>query len=208
MKRFFTLALMMFLLAQCAVRYKPIEPEKVEYNQVFESEEVRLAYRYDALDYRGNHKLARSEKRHGLRIVAAAITNKTTRTLNIDRDIDLFTDEEDPYYVDGLTAATRLKQRTRTYIFYGLLIYAKFDCEGTGLNCVPTYIVPFGLPIAAFNMLRANKANKEMVKEFEKYSVFTRDIEPGQTVHAILALEFEGTGNLPLQLSIRENSRM
>lgn len=208
MKRFFCLTLLMFLVSQCAVRYKPIEPEKVTYDQVFETEEVRLAYRYDALDYRGNHKLGKLEKRHGLRIVAAAITNKSTRTLNIDRDIDLFTDEEDPYYIDGLTAANRMQQRTRTYLFYGLLIYAKFDCEGTGLNCLPTYFLPFGLPVAAFNMIKAKRANKQMAKEFEKYSVFTRDIEPGQTVYAILALEFEGTGNLPLQLSIRENSKM
>jgi hypothetical protein len=207
MKRSITLALM-FLLSQCAVRYKPIEPEKIKYEEVFENEDVRLAYRYDALDYAGNHKLWKLEKRQSLRIIAAAITNKTTRTLNIDRDMDLFTDEEDPYYVDGATAAARIQQRTRTYLFYGLLIYAKFDCEGVGLNCLPTYIVPVGVPIAAFNMIRAKKANKEMVKEFEKYSVFTRDIEPGQTVYAILALEFEGTETLPLQMTIRENSRM
>jgi len=208
MKRFATLALMTFLLAQCAVRYKPIEPEKMEYDQVFENDDIRLAYRYDALDYRGNHKLAKIEKKKGVRIVAAAITNKTTRVLNIDRDMDLFTDAEDPYYMDGSTAATRLQQRTKTYLFYGLLLYAKFDCESLGLSCTPSYIVPFGIPIAAFNMLRAHKANKEMMKEFEKHSVFTRDIGPGQTVYAILALEFEGTETLPLQISIRENSKM
>jgi hypothetical protein len=208
MKRFVTLGLMVFLLVQCAVRYKPIEPEKVKYDEVFEDDDVRMAYRYDALNYRGNHKLAKMEKRQKLRIVAAAITNKTTRTLNIDRDMDIFTDEEDPYYLDGLTAANRMKQHTRTYLFYGLLLYAKFDCEGTGLNCLPTYIIPAGIPIAAFNMIRANKANKEMIHEFEKYSVFTRDIEPGQTVYAILALEFEGAETLPLQITIRENSRM
>jgi len=208
MKNFVALVALMLLVTQCAVRYKPIEPENLKYEEVYETDEIRFAYRYDALDYRGNHKLGRIEKRENLRIVAAAITNKSTRTLNIDRDIDLFTDEEDPYYVDGIAAATRMQQRTRTYLFYGLLLYARFDCEAPGLNCTPSYIVPAGVPVAAFNMIRANKANKDMKKEFEKYSIYTRDIQPGQTVYAILALEFEGKETLPLQMSIRENSKM
>lgn len=208
MKRFFTLMALIFLHSQCAVRYKPIQPEKMEYDQVFEDENVKMSYRYDALDYRGNHKLAKIEKRNGLRIVAAAITNKSTRTLNIDRDIDLFTDAEDPYYVDGITAASRMQQRSKSYLLYSLLVYAKFNCDGRGLNCVPSYVVPFGIPIAVYNMLRAKKANKAMSKEFEKYSMFTRDIAPGQTVYAILALEFEGKETLPLQLTIRENSKL
>jgi hypothetical protein len=198
----------MLLLTQCAVRYRPIDPESVVYEQVFENDDIKFSYRYDALGYRKNRKLARLEKSNHMRIVAAKITNKTTRTLNIDRDIDLFTDAEDPYYVDGITAAARIHQRTNAYLFYALLLYPKFDCEGRGLNCKPRYIIPVGLPIAAFNMLRANKANKAMTKEFEKYSVYTRDIAPGETVYAIMALEFEGNETLPLQLSIREHSKM
>jgi hypothetical protein len=208
MKRFITLVLTALLLTQCAVRYKPVDPEKVVYEQVFESEDIKLAYRYDVLSYRKNRKFARTEKRVGLRVIAAEITNKTTRTLNIDRDMDLFTDQEDPYYVDGHTAAARMHQKVNTYLFYGLLIYPQFDCEERGLNCKPTFILPFGLPVAAFNMIKAHRANKAMTKEFEKYSIYTRDIAPGQTVYAILALEFEGSGNLPLQLTIREHSKM
>jgi hypothetical protein len=207
-KRFVGMGMLMFLVSQCAVRYRPIEPEKLEYDQVFENDEIKLSYRYDALTYRGNHKLAKFEKRHGLRVVAAAFTNKSTRTFNIDRDIDIFTDEEDPYYLDGITAATRLQQHTRVYLFYSLLLYAKFDCEGRGLNCVPTYVIPVGLPLTVYNMIKAKRANKDMAKEFEKYSVFTRDIEPGQTVYAIMCFEFEGEEKLPLQIQVRENSKL
>ncbi|MEI9917944.1 MAG: hypothetical protein WDO14_03970 [Bacteroidota bacterium] len=208
MKRLLTLGILTLLLTQCAVRYKPIEPEKVEYDQFFENEAVKLSYRYNALYYRGNYKLARLEKRSGLKIIAAAITNKSTRTLNIDRDLDIFTDEEDPYYIDGVTAAKRMSQHPRAYLFYSLLIYAKFDCEFHGLNCAPRYIIPAGVPIAIYNLYRAKNANKHMSAEFEKYSVYTRDIEPGQTIYAILALEFEGKEMLPLQIEVRENSKM
>ncbi|MEJ0034360.1 MAG: hypothetical protein WDO15_30285 [Bacteroidota bacterium] len=180
------MAMLMFLVSQCAVKYRPIEPEKVEYDQVFENDEIKLSYRYDVLNYRGNPKLAKFERRTGLRVVAAAFTNKSTRTFNIDRDIDIFTDEEDPYYLDGITAAKRLQQHTRVYLFYSLLLYAKFDCDGRGLNCVPTYVIPAGVPLTVYNMMKAKKANRDMSKEFEKYSVFTRNIEPGQTVYAIL----------------------
>jgi hypothetical protein len=207
MKRILTLVVPILLLTQCAVRYKPIDPEKVQYDQMFENDEIKLAYRYNALEYRGNHKLAKFERKNNLRIVAAAFTNKSTRTFNIDRDLDIFTNEEDPYYLDGLTAAARLQQHTRAYLLYSLLIYAKFDCDGRGLNCVPTYVVPVGVPVTVYNMIKAKKANKEMSKEFSKYSVFTRDIGPGQTVYAIMCFEFEGAEVLPLQISIRENSK-
>ena len=202
MKRFVLLA---FILTQCAVSYKPIEPEKVEYEAVSENDDLRFAYRYDVLYYRHNPKLAKFEKTRGVRIVAAQITNKTNRTLNFARDMDLFTEEgEYPYTVDPATAAKKFSQQPAPYLLYGLLFYAKVDCEGVGLDCKLSKIIPFGLGIGVVNMIIASRANHAVKKEFEQYSIENRNIAPGETVYAILALEVEDTGYSPLQLELRE----
>lgn len=204
MKRSVLLILCASMLAQCAVRYKPIKPESVAYDAVAETADIKFSYRYDVLAYRGNTRLAKYQGTQRVRIIAAEITNKTTRTLNIARDMDLFTEAgEFPYRMDNRTAAKNLSQPVAQYLLYGLLFYTKVDCEELGRDCQFSNFIPFGFGIAAVNMIVANKANKDLRKEFEKYNIENRDIAPGQTVYAILALEIEDKEYSPLKLEIR-----
>lgn len=205
MKRCLLLILCASAFAQCAVRYKPINPESVAFDAVEETDDIRFAYRYDVLAYRGNTRLAKYQETKGARIIAVQITNKTDRPLNIARDMDLYTEAgEYPYQMDIKTAAKNFSQPVAQYLLYGLLFYAKIDCEELGRDCRFSKVIPFGLGIAAVNMIIANKANREMREEFQEYNIESRDIAPGQTVYAILALEIEDKEYSPLKLELRE----
>jgi hypothetical protein len=205
MKRFFLLAFCASFFTQCAVTYKPIKPETVVFDAVDENDDLKFAYRYDALQNSGNSRLAKSQDKLGIRIIVAQITNKTGRTLNIARDMDLFTEAgEYPYLTDVKTRVKRFSQPVAPYLLYGLLFYAKLDCEEVGRDCRFSNIIPFGLGIAAVNMIIAGKANHDLKKEFEQYNIENRDIGPGQTGYAILALEIEDREYSPLKLELRE----
>lgn len=204
MKRFLLLLFCASVLAQCAVRYKPVNPETVAYDGLEENDDLRFAYRYDVLKYRRNFKLARYQEDLGAMVIAVQITNKTSRPLNIARDMDLFTEEgEYPYTMAGGKAIKELSQPVGPYLFYGLIVYARFDCEDVGRDCGVSHVIPVGLGFAAFNMIRAHKANRALEKEFKQYDLENLEIAPGQTVYGIVALELEEPGFPRLKLELR-----
>jgi hypothetical protein len=203
MKRYFLLAFCVSVLTQCAFRYKPILPETVEYDVVGENDDLRFAYRYDVFKYRKN-KLAKYEDDIGARIVAVQITNKTSRPLNITRDLDLYTDAgEYPYQMANQVAAKRLSQPVATYLLYSLVFYADVECQAPGQNCHFMKVKPFGVGIAAINMVIAGRANRALKKEFKQYDIENLDIAPGQTVYGIMSLEVEDPGHPHLKLDLR-----
>jgi hypothetical protein len=188
------------LLMQCASTYHPIDPPTVEYTVHDENDDVDFSYRYDVLTYRGNRKYPKKEKRYGFNIVAAEITNKTPRTLNFVRDLELYTQRGTVFAAENEYTAKTIHQPVAIYLLYGLLYYTSFECSGN--DCHVTSFIPFGLGIAAGNMIVAGAANAKMKEEFNAYSPHAKNIGPNETVHVILAIR--DMGFAPLKMRVRE----
>ena len=172
----------------------------MEYIVHEDNDDIQFSYRYDVLTYRGNRKYPKREKKHGFNILAARITNNTARTLNFVRDLELYTQRGTVFPAENEYTAKAIHQPVAIYLLYGLLYYSVTECSGT--NCRTTAFFPFGLGIAAGNMIVAGSANSRMKEEFNKYSPHTKDIGPGETVHVIIAVR--DLGFAPLKLRVRE----
>lgn len=185
---------------QCASSYRPIDPPNVEYLVHEDNDDIEFSYRYDVLEYRGNRKYPKREKKHGFNILSARITNKTNRTLNFVRDLELYTQRGTVFPAENEYTAKTIRQPVAIYLLYGLLTYSTTEC--TNGNCKTTAFIPYGLGIAAGNMIVAGSANAKMKTEFNQYSPHSKDIAPGESVYVILAVR--DIGFAPLKLKVRE----
>jgi len=111
-------------------------------------------------------------------------------------------------YLDGITAACACSNVKNISSFIALLLYAKFDSNPGGSTVHLATLVPIGVPISVYNILRAKEGNKAMSKEFEKYSVFTVTSSPAKPYMLSSPWNSKAPKKSPLQISIRENSKM
>lgn len=186
----------------CASTYKPIDPQSVSYSTENSSKDFDFWYRYEALAYRGNKKYEKKEKKYGFNVLAVKLTNKTDRPLNLVRDFEFSTVRGTVFPADNETIAKRIKQNVAIYLLYGLLYYSEGTCNGD--DCETTTFIPFGLGIAAFNMILASSANTSLRNEFNQYSLYGKEIAPGQTVHGIICLPETGYQPLSVKLKSRD----
>jgi len=199
MRRVILIALTGALLMQCAAAYKPINPPTVQYLAKEENDDVSFEYRYDVLAYRDNRKYSKKEKKRAFNVVAIKVKNKTDRTLNFTEDLDLYTDRSGVFPMEAEMSRKALRQNVPIYLLYGLLVLNVTNCDGKDCH---TQIYPIGLAIAAINMIIAGSANQKMKDEFNQYSVHNKAIQPGETMHAIIAIP--DYGYAPLHLRLRQ----
>ncbi len=194
---------MVLLLSMgCASTYKPIDPKTIEYSAESSTKHFDFWYRYEALTYRGNKKYAKKEKKYGVNVVAVEITNKTDRTLNLARDFEFSTQRGPIYPTENETTAKRIRQGVAIYLLYALAYYSEVECVNN--ECETTTFIPFGLGLAAFNMILAGSANAKIRDEFNQYSLYGKEIGPGQTVHGIICLPETGYQSLSLKLKTND----
>jgi hypothetical protein len=187
----------------CASVYKPIDPPRMEYITEKSTSDIDFWYRYEALAYRGNNKYVKREKKYGYNVIAVKVVNKTNQPINFARDLELSTARGPIYPAENETTAKTIKQGVAIYLLYGLLTYSESKC--TNGDCETTTIIPFGLGIAAGNMIVASTANTSIKKEFNDYSLYTKTIAPGETAYGIVCLRDIGYQPLSLKLKKRED---
>ncbi len=200
MKKIPFLLLLTMLASSCASIYKPVAPETVEYVTNNPSKEVDFWYRYDVLAYRGNNRYSKKERKNGFTIVAVKITNHTSAPINFVRDLELRITRGPVYPAESETAAETIRQKVWIHLLWGLLYYYEMECDPYGY-CEMTTFIPFGLAIAGINIGIASSSNSKMKQEFRKYSLYNKDIAPGETVYGIVPLR--DIGFQPLSLRIR-----
>ena len=200
MKRISLILLIAVLVSSCAGIYKPIAPETVEYNSNNSTKDVDFSYRYDVLAYRGNKKYSKKERKNGFSVVAAKITNNTAAPINFARDLELGITRGSIYPTESQTAAETMRQKVWIHLLWGLLGYTESECDPYG-NCETTVVIPYGLAIAGINIGVAASSNKKMKQEFIKYSLYNKDIAPGETVYGIIPLR--DIGFQPLSLRVK-----
>jgi hypothetical protein len=200
MKKIPLLLLLAVLASSCASIYKPIAPETVEYNSSNPSKDVDFSYRYDVLAYRGNNRYSKKERKNGFSVVAVKITNRTSVPINFARDLELGIARGPIYPAESETAAEQMRQKVWLHLLWGLLAYTEAECDPYG-NCHYTTVIPFGLAIAGINIGVASNSNTKIKQEFRKYSLYNKDIAPGETVYGIIPLR--DIGFQPLSLRVK-----
>jgi hypothetical protein len=81
------------LIVGCAAPYRPIAPESLDFRVNENTDDLDFSYMYDVLSYRGDKKYLKKEERLGYNIIAVRIRNKTNQTLNVARNLELYTKE-------------------------------------------------------------------------------------------------------------------
>jgi hypothetical protein len=194
------LLLLAMLASSCASIYKPIAPETVEYATNNPAKDIDFWYRYDVLAYRGNNRYSKKERKNGFSVVAVKITNHTSEPINFARDLELGISRGPVYPAESETSAEHIRQKVWLHLLWGLLAYTETECDAYGYCHYTTYI-PFGLAIAGINIGIASSSNSKLKQEFRKYSLYNRDIAPGETVYGIIPLR--DIGFQPLSLRIK-----
>jgi hypothetical protein len=192
------------LLSGCASIYRPITPNTLEYVTENSNNDVEFWYRYDVLAYRGNKKYVKKEHKHGFNVVAVKITNNTTRTLNFARDLELGVSRGPVFPAENEYTARTLRQGVAIYLLYGLLGSGRVECDNSTGECRTVSYIPWGLALAGGNMIVAGSSNAKLKQEFNDFSLYTKDIKPGETIYGIVSLRDMGFQPLSLKLKKQE----
>ena len=153
------------------------------------------------MEIHDNNAYARKEKKRGISIIAASITNNYSRDIIVSRDLQLSTGQHDVIMVNTELAIKELRQNVAPYAFYSLIILVEYDCPDPANACRIDRVYPVGLPFAVGNMIVAGVSNDNFRKEFLANDLYNRKIKPGETVTGMLAIEF--TNYEPLHLKIK-----
>jgi len=202
-KNHFVIILFIIALGGCAASYSPIIPEARKYISGDSLSPVSFKYRYDVLSLRGNKRYSKKELKNGLSVVSVKITNNTDSVINTS-NLKLFYGSKEIIPVNPEAAAMQLKQGTAIYLLYCLLaIYITKDelvSSGSGVRMEhETTVIPIGIPIGVGNMIGAGAANQNLRKEFLKYDISNKNINPHETIYGIITLKETGHEALMLK---------
>lgn len=181
------------LFCGCAMYYRPISPERLNYNILEKQEGLEFSYHYDVLRERGNKKMAKKELNSGIKIVAVRITNNSDTTISMGRDISFYTGLNEVTLLSPTVVKNAVKQSVIGYAPYFIGAIGNSTVTFNG-KVVSTF--NFGLilwpGIAIGNMLVANSANSNLLKELIKYDMTDMKIKPGETTFGIIGIQDGG----------------
>lgn len=170
--------------------YRPIVPERLNYNIREKYDAVEISYRYDVLKERGNKKMAKKELNGDVKIIALKITNNSDSDINIGRDMEFYSGITPIYPLEPKVIKDYVKQSILGYSFYFLGFFggSTVTFNGRVVSEFPFNKIIFSA-IAIGNMLVAAKANNDLVKELKKYEIMDKDIQPGETIYGIIGIK-------------------
>ena len=187
--KFLIPVLVLFLLSSCAMYYRPIAPEKTNYNIQNQYDGLEVSLRYDMLQFRGNKKMSKKEQRGSVKIIAVKLINTSDTTINIGRDYAFYSDGVPINLLDPTIVKDHVKQSVIGYApyFLGCLGGTTITVNERVESNFPYNKIIFSA-IAIGNMLTANIANIDLLKELTKYDIRNIDIKPGETVFGIIGI--------------------
>ena len=202
-KRVGLIFLIVTILTGCAALYTPIKPEARKYTDSYNSPDSALtyAYKYDVLTIMGNKRYSKKETKAGLSVLAVRIQNNTDSVIKFS-DLKIFQGNREQIPVNNLAAANKVKQGVIPYILYSLLVlYVDQGSRIENGRVVQDYItIPIGVPIAVGNMVGAGAANKNLRREFVKYDMSSKTINPHETLYGIMVIQ--GSDHQPIRFEL------
>ena len=193
MTKLFKLALLFIILSltSCASYYRAIGPERINYPPTINVEKVALSYRYDVLRDAGNKKFVNNEFKRNMKVVAIKLTNNTEATINISKDLSFYSGSSKVLLLNPFDIQVQIKQSAPSYAWYFL------GC--TSLD--PIDIAVFG-GIGVGNIIVASTANKNLLRELERYDLTNKELKKGETIVGIIG--FEALHSDPLTVKIND----
>jgi len=107
--------------------YKEIRPTEIYFSATSSNDGIDLAYKYDVLEERGNHKYPKKEERKGIRLVAVKLTNNSDTTINVARDLAFYGGENQIFPLEPKTIKNALQQQPILYILYMVFTPLKLE---------------------------------------------------------------------------------
>lgn len=188
------------LLSNCASVYKPIKPNKLNYNSISESKNVTLEYQYASL----NGKYKKKGLAKGVKIISVKISNNSDKDFIFGEDIKLVYGKDRPVYTmqkDKIFSA--LKQAPATHLLYLLLTPLQFNTIGENgqiEDSTPIGLV-IGPGIALGNMLTASGANGKLKKELNTFDLQGKTIKKGTTIHGLIGVRSENYDAIKIEVN-------
>jgi len=188
--KYLSVVIILFMVSSCAMYYRPIAPERLNYNIRDKYDDIEISYRYDVLKERGNKKMAKKELNGDVKIIALKITNNSDSVIKIGEDAEFYSGITPIYPLDPNVIKNNVKQSVFGYSFYflGVLGGTTFSVNGNVVSQFPYNKILFSA-IAIGNMLVANKANNDLLKELVTYDIMYKEIKPGETVYGIIGIK-------------------
>lgn len=186
-------------LFSCAGTYKNISPEYISYDSHDLKDGIGFSYKYDVLNLNGNKKYAKKEQKRGVKVVAVKITNYTSSSINVARDLSFYLGSNQISPLDSKTVKQELKQNTPAYLLYMLLtpmVFQKSDESGTETTHIG-YVV--GPAITFLNIIVASTANNNFLQELIKYDITNSEIAPNETKYGIIGISDQGYNIISLK---------
>ena len=197
------LCIVISTLTNCASGYKMIKPKSINYISTYETDGVKLEYKYDLLD----KKYAKKEYTKGVKLVAIKITNNSNRDLMFGRDITLaYKGGAEVYILENEKVFSTLKQSPASYLWYLLLTPVNFHTTKTNSNGFTenTSSTPIGLVLgpglAGGNMIAAGSANQKFNSDLMDHNINGVIIKKRETKHGLIGIKSDSFDALKLKI--------
>ena len=187
-------AFLLIFSMSCAKKYYPLEPQSLGFRVGDTSSDIEVGYEYNLLGQKGNRKYFKKEQRKNIRLVAVKITNHFDHSINIRRDVQFLVNGYTITLLDPQIAYNKLKQRPILYILYAFVFFRVPTYNNNGTQ--GSFIVPLGLPFAAYNMAVGFGANKKFLMDMEMFNLNNKIISPGESFVGLLSFYYAGYPNL------------
>lgn len=188
------LILPILLLISCASNYKPINLHSQLYSNTEITEHLIYSYKYDVLRLTGNKKYSKKEDKYDFKIIGLKIENLTNHVISVGKDLEFQIGDRIIYPLETNQVTDKIKQPVYTHLLYGL-IWVDFNPRN-----FDEFFLPVGAPIAAYNVITANKANKNFKNEFAEYSLIDKTIMPKKSTFGFISYRDAEIGKLTITL--------
>lgn len=178
-------AFLLIFSMSCAKKYYPLEPQSLGFRAGDTISGIEVGYEYNLLGQKGNRRYSKKEQKKDIRLVAVKIINHFDQSINIRRDVQFMANGNPVTLLDPQIAYNRLKQRPIFYILYAFVFFRVPTYNSNGTQ--GSFIVPIGLPFAAYNLAVGFGANKKFLMDMEMFNVNNKIISPGESFVGLIS---------------------
>jgi len=191
------------LLTGCAMSYHAIDPVRQNYASNNQGNGIELSYKYDVLRESGNTKYAKKEYKNGIKLIAVKLTNNTDTTLTIGKDIVFFSGNNQIDILPPVLIHNSIHQSEPAYLMYLLFTFTTLTVSNG--SSAHTYPIGYGLgPLLTLtNLVTASSANKDLLRELNRYDLINKELHKGETIYGIIGIREYSYDPISVRISKR-----
>ncbi len=196
----FVVFLILSFACSCAISHNPLKLNNVVFSDsiITNKSIIIKTSGTDIFRTSGNERTARKVQRNKLQIVPLFITNNSADTFSITKaNTEIFCNYEPAVFVDNNICYKKVRQKAGWHgveIFIALLYY--FPPTNAGIQFNPLNPTGILLPWGIYNIIKATKANKELMNDISSYGILDKKIAPGCAFRGFVCLKAKNKENL------------